>query len=119
MANQFPWKTQELKVLLETLPNVSVEIEEQGGDYDTQTLRIERDKSTMYLCGWRPEDPISTPKDCLVDFVLLNDSQKEGLFRSNLPTVEATTLYVEIDELLEATYGKNIIIDTCGYKQIF
>ena len=122
MAKQFNWKTQELKDLISAkLPDVKIEIDGPGGDYDTETLVLNRKGAVIYLCGWRPENPLSSSEaqDGQVDFLMLNDDQKEGLFTSNKPTVTVTTLYSEVLKVLEDQYGKSVTITSAGYKDFF
>lgn len=88
-AKNLHWKTPEVMKLLEGL-DARMEVEGQGGDVDTETIRLtpKAGGDSVCVCGFSTNWDITSPADTKIEMVEVNDHQdsRGGLNSDNEDT---------------------------------
>lgn len=90
------WVTKDIVKLL-SAPGVTIEVFPQGGDVDTDNLRITKaeGKGRLYVCGFRTDVHITNPSNTDIEKIEVTDGldSRGGLNSSDLVTGR---LYVDV-----------------------
>lgn len=95
------WNTQQLKDALEKATGLTAEIEEAGGDYDTESILLSHagnKKDYLRVEGYNPEKAVEDASNWEVTHVVLRNQQSDsrGGVRTKDPVLAAATAAIRI-----------------------